>query len=75
LAILRGFCYNVSHSAVQEEAPMERQVELKVGGKTVPLNPFVRKVILNTVLGLIRSLKKVRPEQEILLSIGPQEEP
>lgn len=54
---------------------MERQVELKVGGKTVPLNPFVRKVILNTVLGLIRSLKKVRPEQEILLSIGPQEEP
>ena len=50
---------------------MEREVQLTAGGKKVPLNPFVRAVIANVVLGLVQSLKKADPRQEIVLRVGP----
>jgi hypothetical protein len=36
-----------------------KSIVLKVEGKAVPMNPFVRKVFVNTIEGLVRSLDKV----------------
>ncbi len=51
---------------------MEREVQLTVGGKKVPLNDFVRAMVANVVLGMVRSLKKADPQDEIVLRVGPQ---
>jgi hypothetical protein len=50
---------------------MDRELELACGGKRVPMNRFARAMILNTVLGLLRSLKGVEPDAEITLRLGP----
>jgi molybdopterin-guanine dinucleotide biosynthesis protein B len=38
-------------------AALEGEVELWVGGKRVPLNPFVRRMVSGTVRGMLSSLK------------------
>ncbi|MEM2127926.1 MAG: molybdopterin-guanine dinucleotide biosynthesis protein B [Candidatus Bathyarchaeia archaeon] len=50
-------------------------VRLKVDGKTIPLNPFVRSFMGNVVLGMVRTLKGVeRPKGiEISLDVGELE--
>jgi hypothetical protein len=50
---------------------MDRELELACGGKRVPMNRFTRALILNTVLGLVRSLKGVEADAEITLRLGP----
>ena len=50
---------------------MDRDLEIDCGGKRVPMNRFARAVVLNTVLGLVRSLKGVEPDAEITLRLGP----
>ncbi len=50
---------------------MERSLEILSGGKKVPLNGFARKVVLNTLLGLLGSLHEVDPEAEIRVTIKP----
>jgi hypothetical protein len=50
---------------------MDRELELNCGGKRVPMNRFTRDIILNTVLGLVRSLKGVEADAEITLRLGP----
>jgi len=50
---------------------MDREFELACGGKRVPLNRFTRGIILNTVLGLVQSLKGVEADAEITLRLGP----
>ena len=37
----------------------DAEVEVFVNGKRVPINPFVQRVIGNSVLGMVSSLKKV----------------
>lgn len=47
------------------------EVELRVGGKRVAMNPFVRKIVSRTVLGLVSSLKGGRGgEVELRLRKG-----
>ena len=50
---------------------MDRDLDLACGGKRVPMNRFTRAVVLNTVLGLVRSLKGVEADAEITLRLGP----
>ncbi len=33
---------------------------LKVDGESIPMNPFVQKIFVNTILGMVRSLDKVK---------------
>jgi hypothetical protein len=35
-------------------------VILEVDGKSIPMNPFVQKIFINTILGMVRSLDKVK---------------
>ncbi len=51
-------------------------VRLKVDGKPIPLNPFVRSFIGNVVMGMVRTLKGVgRPKGiEISLDVGELED-
>lgn len=51
---------------------MEREVKISTGGKDVPLNDFVRELVVNVVLGLMASLKKCDPSEEIVIRIGPK---
>jgi hypothetical protein len=50
---------------------MDRELELDCAGKRVPMNRFTRAVILNVVLGLLRTLKGVEVDAEIRLRLGP----
>jgi hypothetical protein len=33
---------------------------LEVDGESIPMNPFVQKIFINTILGMVRSLDKVK---------------
>jgi uridylate kinase len=35
------------------------RIVLKLDGKAVPMNPFVRKVFINTIQGMVQSLNNV----------------
>jgi hypothetical protein len=50
---------------------MERHLQILAGGKNVPLNEFARKVVLNTLLGLLGSLSDVNVDGEILITLKP----
>ena len=50
---------------------MERDIELRVGDKRVPLNIFAKQVILGALLGMLGALKDVDPAQEIRIQVGP----
>jgi len=49
---------------------MSRTIEISAGGRRVPLNEFARDIILNALLGLLKSLKGADPEQEITIRVG-----
>lgn len=51
------------------EELMERDVIVTCGGKTVPLNPFVKDIVANTVAGLVGTLKKTDTDEEIVVTI------
>lgn len=38
---------------------MEHAITLKINGRDIALNPFVRKIIGNVLLGAVQSLDKV----------------
>jgi hypothetical protein len=49
---------------------MASQIELKVNDQVIALNPFVRKIIANVLLGAVRSLDKIpQPVKKIELSL------
>ena len=53
----------------QEEDAMS-DIRLEVDGRTIPLNPFVRTFLENTVLGMVTSLTGIDPDpKKISLSI------
>lgn len=57
-----------------ERGPAAREVHLKVDGKEVALNGFVRDVFQETVVGLVRTLGTDDEEARIELTIEPAEE-
>jgi len=50
---------------------MDHDLQILSGGKKVPLNEFARKVVLNTLLGLLGSLSDVDTGEEILITLKP----
>lgn len=48
----------------------DRTVTVTNGGKDVPLNPFVKETFENVVLGLMKALKDVAPDEEIIIRIS-----
>lgn len=48
----------------------DRTVTVTNGGKDVPLNPFVKETFENVVLGLMKALKDVAPDEEIIVRIS-----
>ena len=47
-------------------------VELKVNGKKIELNNFVRSFILETVLGMVKSLRGVDEVESLKLELSKQ---
>jgi molybdopterin-guanine dinucleotide biosynthesis protein B len=55
---------------LSEEEAAVSEIRLEVDGQKVPLNPFVRSFIENTVLGMVTSLTGVEPDpRKISLAI------
>ncbi len=52
---------------------MNNRIELKVNDLVIALNPFVRKIFINLVLGAVQSLDKV-PEPWKKIEITLQKE-
>jgi hypothetical protein len=50
---------------------MEHDLLILSGGKNVPLNEFARKVVLNTLMGLLGSLSDVDLAGEIHITLKP----
>jgi hypothetical protein len=49
---------------------MDNKITLKVNGRIIALNPFVRKIISNMVLGAIGSLDKIpQPWKKIEITL------
>lgn len=49
---------------------MEREIELLCAGRRVAMNRFAKEVVLNTLLGLLKTLKGIDPEAELTLRIA-----
>jgi hypothetical protein len=52
---------------------MTRSVKLTNGNKEISLNEFARDTIENIVLGLVKSLKGVDQDKEIVITLGKKE--
>ena len=50
---------------------MQHDLQIVSAGKKVPLNKFARKVVLNTLMGLVGSLSDVDMGAEILITLKP----
>lgn len=48
---------------------MEKQINLKVNGKNIPLTDFPSEMMINTIHGMIKSLKGVDEIKEIQIKI------
>lgn len=53
----------------------DRTVSVTISGAEVPMNPFVKDLVANVVLGLVKTLKKTDPEGEIVIRIGRKQTP
>lgn len=51
---------------------MEREIEIVAGGRRIELNPFSEAIVVNTLVGLLGSLKGVSTEAEIRLVLKPR---
>jgi hypothetical protein len=52
---------------------MKNTIELKINGKGVRLNPFVRKAFVGVIAGFIQSLDDIpRPLSKIEIKISPK---
>ncbi|HSQ34417.1 MAG TPA: hypothetical protein VLQ89_00345 [Candidatus Binatia bacterium] len=54
---------------------MENKITLMVNGQTIALNPFVKKIIANVLLGAVQALDKIpQPVETIDISLSPAKE-
>ncbi len=51
---------------------MEREIEIVSAGQKIELNPFSETVVINTLVGLLGSLKGVKTDAEIRLVLRPK---
>ncbi len=49
---------------------MARSVELKNGEKKIGLNPFSKQIIENVIIGIVKALKGIDMEDEIVITLG-----
>lgn len=49
----------------------DREIELRVGDKRIPLNIFAKHVIIGALLGMLGALKDVDLDQGISIRVGP----
>jgi hypothetical protein len=54
---------------------MERELSIMNGDELVGLNGFVKRIVLNTLLGMLQSLRDVDLEGEIRIRISPARPP
>ena len=67
----KGFVERVIEGELSwRDCVLSTDVEVVVDGRRIPLNPFVSKIVKNTVLGLISSLKGVKDPKSITIKIG-----
>ena len=53
---------------------MENKITLKVNDQVIALNPFVKKIIRNVVLGAVQALDKLpQPVQKIEIALQVEE--
>lgn len=48
-----------------------RDIVISIGGKELPVNPFVREVTESVILAVLGTLKKVNLDDEIVITIRP----
>jgi hypothetical protein len=54
---------------------MSTKIELKVNGRVIALNPFVKKIFINLVLGAVQALDKIpQPMETIEIALQPEKE-
>jgi hypothetical protein len=51
---------------------MERELEIVAGGEKIELNPFTESIVLNTLVGLLGSLRGVNMDGEVRLVVKPK---
>ena len=51
---------------------MERELEVMAGGEKVELNPFTESIVLNTLVGLLGSLRGVNMNAEVRVVVKPK---
>jgi hypothetical protein len=51
---------------------MEREIEIVAAGQKIELNPFSEAIVINTLVGLLGSLKGVSTDGEIRLVLRPK---
>ena len=51
---------------------MERDLEVLCAGEKVDMNAFAEKVVLNTLIGLLGSLRDVDTDRDIRILIKPK---
>ncbi|MCX7039321.1 MAG: hypothetical protein NT005_09355 [Spirochaetes bacterium] len=51
---------------------MERELEIMAGGEKIELNPFTESIVLNTLVGMLGSLRGVDMNAEVRLVVRPK---
>ena len=54
---------------------MERELEIVAGGEKIDLNPFTENIVLNTLVGLLGSLRGVDMNAEVRVAVRPRAHP
>ena len=49
-----------------------QEITLKIDGRDVPMNPFVKNIFTRTILGMVSSLSGVEKPSRIELDIFPE---
>jgi hypothetical protein len=59
-------------AARQGRKRMERDIEIMAAGQKVELNPFAASIVVNTLVGLLGSLKGVKLDGEVRVILKPK---
>ena len=51
---------------------MERELEIVAGGEKIELNPFTESIVLNTLVGLLGSLRGLNMNAEVRVVVKPK---
>jgi len=68
LPFLFDFCGRPVYAAGRRIA-VERNVRITSGGSDVRMNSFVTQLVRNVLLGIVRSLDDVKPDEEIVITL------